>query len=128
MLGACGTLCVDKFVLLCRLCVCRGRVCSSELCSMGDEAHCNAGKEREMVREEWMREREGRERQSEQGMDGEKEKENREMLWSGTRCLVGIRSGPHEASLAHTLNKKPSIQQRMPLQDFTLLHSSVKIP
>lgn len=44
-----------------------------------------------------------------------KKRENREMLWSGTRCLAGIRSGPHEASLAHTLNKKGSVQQQRTL-------------
>lgn len=46
-------------------------------------------------------------------MDGkERERKNREMLWSGTQCLAGIRSGPHEASLAHTLNRNSPIQQQ----------------
>lgn len=41
---------------------------SSELCSMGGEAHSNAGKkrrEKKRAREEWMRERERRERGAE---------------------------------------------------------------
>lgn len=46
---------------------------------------------------------------SEGWMDG---KENRETLWSGTRCLAGIRSGPHEAFHANTLDRKAQQQQQ----------------
>lgn len=41
-------------------------------------------------------------------MDGWMEKRKREiteMLWSDTRCLAGIRSGPHEASLTHSTKR-----------------------
>lgn len=59
-------------------------------------------------------------------MDG-KEKENRETLWSGTRCLAGIRSGPHEAFLANTLSTKrvPHTAETL-RQGSTTLHGAVK--
>lgn len=59
--------------------------------------------EEKRTREEWTRGEGERERARERGLDGwedGKEEENRETLWSGTRCSAGIRSGPHEASLA----------------------------
>lgn len=91
MLGASGTLYV-------RVCVyvseCKHeRVCSSELCSIGGEAHCNVGKKERKrgAREEWSRESKrrerGAERANERGMDGrvdgkekEKEREQRNAL------------------------------------------------